>query len=92
MFLITFVVEKRKIVMSDIEIWWTSLPIAEKERIARKAQQKNGKTDESLIQYPGCTRWWNALDDVHKLKIHDHCVAHHGDELKEWDNANPYGD
>lgn len=80
--------------MNEIDIWWTSLPISEKERIARKALTKSGKVavDDSGIVYPACTRWWMSLDNDRKVKIHDHCVAKHGDELKEWDNANPYGD
>lgn len=78
--------------MNEIEIWWTSLPISEKERIARKAQSKSGKVDDADVIYPACTRWWNGLDESHKLKIYNHCVSKHGDELREWDNANPYGD
>ena len=77
------------------EIWWTSLPISEKERIARKSlskASKDGAVDESQFIYPACTRWWNTLDAAVKQKIHDHCVLRHGDALKEWDSANPYGD
>ena len=79
----------------DLEIWWSSLAIKEKERIARKGLTKaspDGKIDESLVQYPGCTRWWESLDEERKHKIYAHCVNRHGDELKEWDDANPYGD
>lgn len=79
----------------ELEIWWTSLSIAQKERIARKGQSKaspDGKVDESLVTYPACTRWWNSLPAPQKQSIHDHCVDRHGYFLKEWDNANPYGD
>ncbi|MBQ9185698.1 MAG: hypothetical protein IJ151_09555 [Bacteroidales bacterium] len=80
--------------MNEIEIWWTSLPITEKERIARKGLSKSGRVavDEADVLYPACTRWWNSLESSRKVKIHDHCVLKHGDELKEWDEANPYGD
>ncbi|MBP5549220.1 MAG: hypothetical protein J6X63_01900 [Bacteroidales bacterium] len=79
----------------DLNIWWSSLPVSEKERIATKGPTKasaDGKIDESLAHYPGCTNWWGTLDDESKYKIFLHCVSRHGDELKEWDNANPYGD
>ena len=42
----------------ELEIWWSSLPISEKERIARKGlmkASKDGSIDESLAFYPGCT-------------------------------------
>lgn len=76
----------------DLEIWWSSLPISEKERIARKGMTKTGTLDESLVTYPACTRWWQALEDNRKKFIYAHCVAIHGDELKEWKEGNPYGD
>ena len=76
----------------NLEIWWSSLPIDEKERIARKGMSKVGEVDESLVQYPGCTRWWQSLEEKRKESIYAHCVAKHGDELKEWKECNPYGD
>ena len=57
----------------NLEIWWSSLTIAQKERIARKGQTKaspDGKVDEALVRYPACTRWWNAVPDADKQKIH----------------------
>ncbi len=80
---------------NEMAIWWSSLPVAEKERIARKGQMKgsaDGKVDEALCHYPGCTLWWNALPPERKETIYDHCVNRHGLEIKEWDDANPYGD
>ncbi len=44
------------------------------------------------IWYPGCTRWWQSLEEKRKESIYAHCVAKHGDELKEWKEGNPYGD
>ena len=76
----------------DLEIWWSSLPISEKERIARKGMSKTGKVEEDLVRYPACTRWWQSLDSKRKESIYVHCVATHGDELKEWKEGNPYGD
>ena len=57
----------------DLEIWWSSLPISEKERIARKGLSKAGqKEDDSLILYPGCTRWWQSLEEKRKESIYAH--------------------
>ena len=75
----------------DLEIWWSSLPVTEKERIALKGIKKaNG--DESLAHYPACTAWWNSLEQDRKEFIYNHCVLAHGDELREWKDQNPYGD
>ena len=41
----------------DLEIWWSSLPVSEKERIARKGLSKAGDPDESKACYPACTVW-----------------------------------
>ena len=79
----------------ELEIWWSSLSVEHKERIARKAMTKaspEGKVDEALIVYPACTRWWISLDEDLKKKIHDHCARHHGYLLNEWNDATPYGD
>ena len=79
----------------NLEIWWASLTIAQKERIARKGLTKaspDGKVDDELVRYPACTRWWNSLDEKTQQKVHDHCVDRHGYLLKEWNDADPYGD
>jgi len=79
----------------NLEIWWSSLAIAQKERIARKAQKKaspDGKVDEELVRYPACTRWWNAQTPETKSWVHDHCVDKHGYLVHEWNEADPYGD
>ena len=78
----------------NLEIWWSSLTIAQKERIARKGQTKaspDGKVDEALVRYPACTRGWNAVPDVEKQKIHGHYVDRHGYLLADWNEADPYG-
>ena len=79
----------------NLEIWWASLTIAQKERIARKGQAKaspDGKVDDALVLYPACSRWWITLEEAAKQKIHDHCVDRHGYLLQEWNDADPYGD
>ena len=43
----------------ELEIWWSSLSVAQKERIARKALTKEspeGKVDETLLNE------WNDAD------------------------------
>ena len=80
---------------SELEIWWSSLAISQKERIARKAAGKaspDGTVDESQVLYPACTRWWNALPESRKQEIHDHCADRHGYLLQDWNDATPYGD
>ena len=77
----------------DLENWWASLPVSEKERIARKGLKKaDPNADEAQALYPACTVWWNALDEGRKVFIYRHCVQVHGDELREWKEQNPYGD
>ena len=79
----------------NLDIWWASLTIAQKERIARKGLTKaspDGKVDEALVRYPACSRWWNTLEEAVKQKVHDHCVDHHGYLLQDWNDADPYGD
>ena len=71
--------------IGEYEIWWSSLPVKEKERIASKAQKKE-------VLYPACTAWWAGIPEEDKARIHAHCTEKHGDILREWDDANPYGD
>ena len=79
----------------ELEMWWSSLAISQKERIAKKAISKANRgvtvTDEQY-RYPECTRWWLSLDLEHQLAIHDHCIDRHGYLLQEWNEADPYGD
>ena len=79
----------------DLEIWWSSLSIKQKERIARKGMSKtspDGSVDEDKVRYPACTQWWNSMDIEKQTLIHDHCVDRHGYILNEWNEGNPYGD
>ena len=79
----------------EIDIWWSSLTVAQKERIARKGLSKaapDGKVEKEEYLYPACTRWWNSLDAARKETIHSHCVDRHAYLLTEWNDADPYGD
>ena len=79
----------------NLEIWWSSLTIAQKERIARKGLSKanpDAPVNEDEVRYPACSRWWNSLPDEQKETIHDHCVDRHGYLLLEGKEADPYGD
>ena len=75
----------------ELDIWWSSLPIEEKERIARKGLTKTGE-DPSQATYPACSAWWNRLSHEQQVQIYTHCVAKHGDEVRQWNEGNPYGD
>lgn len=66
--------------------WWSSITIAQKERIATKAKSKSqpAGTPITPVIYPECSAWWNTLDEEHKTWIHDHCMDKHGYLLPEW--------
>ena len=79
----------------ELEMWWSSLAISQKERIAKKAISKAHpleKVKEEQYRYPECSRWWLSLDPERQLAIHDHCIDRHGYLLQEWNEADPYGD
>ena len=61
----------------DLEIWWSSLPVTEKERIALKGLRKSGDPDESKAQYPACTAWWNSLDAERQAFIYITSIIGH---------------
>ncbi len=80
---------------NDVQVWWASLSVSQKERIAGKGLRKaspDGVVDPALIQYPACSVWWNSLDDEARARIYDHCVSRHGYLQQEWNEADPYGD
>ena len=90
-----FRLDNKAMQKQELEIWWASLTIAQKERVARKGQSKaspDGNVNEDEGRYPACTRWWNSLDGERKAAIHEHCVDRHGYLLQEWNDAKPYGD
>lgn len=71
--------------MAKYDIWWSSLKVTEKERIASKIKGEK-------VYYPECTEVWNALDAEKQQKIHDHCTDAHGLILLDWVDGKPYGD
>lgn len=67
----------------ELNNWWSSLTIVQKERVAGKiASKRNSQPTE--ITYPECTRLWLSLDVEEKKTIHDHCVDAHGYLLPEF--------
>lgn len=79
----------------DLEVWWASLTVVQKERIAMKGLKKadpERRIDESEVTYPACSAWWTTLAPDTKQWIHDHCTGAHGYVLQDWNDANPYGD
>ena len=79
----------------NLDMWWASLTITQKERVALKGLgrgKKDADIDPALYQYPGCTAWWMSLDENRKTWIHEHCEKSHGYIMQEWNEADPYGD
>lgn len=54
----------------DLNLWWSSLSVSQKECIATKIVQKNNP-DAGKILYPACTEIWMQLSDEVKQQIHD---------------------
>ncbi|MCQ2204941.1 MAG: hypothetical protein MJZ15_10940 [Bacteroidales bacterium] len=73
--------------INKVDIWWSSLRISEKERIATKAAQKTGNKKD--MQYPECSRWWISLRDQMKRTIYEHCVTNQGLILNKWYEGHP---
>ena len=69
--------------MTEQDIWWSSLSIKEKERIARKAN-----ADIENQRYPGCTDWWNSIPLEKQLWVKNHCEKKHGIYSPEWTEGN----
>ena len=67
-----------------LDIWWASLTIVQKERIAGKIADKlsDGRVREA--RYPECTNVWNGLPLDRKMAIYEHCTDDHGYLLHEW--------
>lgn len=66
-----------------MDLWWSTLPTNQKERIAAKGLANDGKPKQSSL-YPDCTRWWLTLPAERKKDIHDHCTDKHGLFLSDW--------
>lgn len=67
-----------------LQIWWASLTILQKERIANKVI--NAKADEPMkeVRYPECSNVWNELPIERKHAIYEHCTDEHGMLLHKW--------
>ena len=59
--------------MANLNIWWSALTIAQKERIAAKAAEKEGNKDAD-VRYPACSRWWISISEEQRQWIYDHCT------------------
>jgi len=70
--------------MNTVDLWWSSLTIRQKERIAWKVTGQE-------IAYPACTSVWKELSDEKKQKIYDHCTSAHGLQMDDWKEGDPYG-
>lgn len=72
----------------ELNIWWSSLTIAQKERIACKIADRQVVEWNDTITYPACTRLWACLTTEQQQKIHDHCTDAHGYLLNDWSEGN----
>ncbi|MGM9802890.1 MAG: hypothetical protein ACI308_01800 [Muribaculaceae bacterium] len=73
----------------ELDNWWCGLTRYQKERIATKAATKSSGND-TRVEYPECTVWWNSVDYQRKQAIHDHCTDKHGYLLDEWSEGKSY--
>ena len=75
----------------ELDIWWTSLSIGQKERRATKGlstMSPEGKADMDQVRYPACTRWWNShLDLVKRKAIYHFTCPTCGREFTAYGNA-----
>jgi len=72
--------------MAKLDIWWSSLTIAQKERIAAKAAAKD-ENENADVRYPACTKWWNSITEERRQWIYDHCTDKHGLLLAKWNEG-----
>ena len=45
----------------ELETWWASLTVSQKERIAGKIMSKQTEGVVTVCNYPECTAVWNNL-------------------------------
>ena len=72
--------------MEDLNKWWSSLTITQKERIATKAARKDGDANAE-VHYPACSQWWNTITAERRQWIYEHCTDVHGLLLPQWNEA-----
>lgn len=66
----------------ELDSWFCSLSVKQKEHIACKVLVKQGKDPKGGL-YPNCVDVWNALDESIKDDIHSHCTDKHGMWIQE---------
>lgn len=62
---------------TELDNWFCSLSVKQKEHIACKVLLKQEK-DPKRGLYPNCTDVWLLLSEDIKQNIHDHCTDSHG--------------
>jgi len=68
----------------EVNKWWSSLTVENKERIARKVVEKVLPDWDGGTNYPECTRLWHNLNEEQKESVKEHCTDRHGYVAKEW--------
>ena len=56
----------------DLNLWWSSLSVSQKEGIATRIVQKNNPVAGKIL-YPACTEIWMQLSNEVKEQIYDTC-------------------
>lgn len=58
--------------MTNMNEWWASLTVAQKERIASKAYSLNNPDKPAMtVRYPACSNWWISISKEEQQAIHD---------------------
>ena len=68
----------------ELETWWASLTVEQKERIAGKIVSKQTDGAVTTCNYPECSRVWNDLPLERRQAIYEHCTDDHGFLLHKW--------
>lgn len=66
----------------QLDNWFCSLSVKQKEHIACKILAKQGKDPKEGL-YPNSYNIWKELDEERKNGIHDHCTDSHGMWIQE---------
>lgn len=75
--------EDVKSIDQELDKWWSSLKVSEKERIATKL---TGNT----TQYPECTDVWKTLGTQTKYWVREHCTNKHGIVFPAWQDGKSF--
>ena len=68
----------------ELNVWWASLTIGQKERIASKIKSRENDGRTVVVNYPECSDVWNSLPVESQRAIYQHCTDDHGLLLQEW--------